>query len=287
MPEGLTIEQRKDGNGQKVVGESILIERELSGTESNESFQKVVEEAEEAHEQSSAEGAYETKEVRELVEPLKMLLDDPEIRARIENGEYGAIIGEDASGRIPALIAWRVVNEIYRRSEKSPVIAYFLHPARGNRTYEKFNYGEILRFLSDVKDSLGKRVLYVTEYVQTGQSVLTVYKALRALGLEMDLFSACGQPTAFASGPLFKRVFGIISEKGVPAVWGACSLSGVGNPKEGSAFSLPKRVSPVTYLEVSEQEALSLRIAMARRDVKRAAKELMQLYEQSKYVKEN
>jgi RNA polymerase-binding transcription factor DksA len=277
MPEGFTIEQRKDDNRQKVVTESVLIERELSGTESNsnELFQKVEEEAEEAYEQSSAEGAYETMQVRELVEPMKMLLDDPEIRARIENGKYGAIIGEDASGRIPALIAWRVVNEIYRRSKKPSVIAHFLHPARGHRKYETFNYEEILRFLSDVKDSLGKRVLYVTEYVETGQSVLTVYKALRALGLEMDLFSVCGQPMAFASDSLFKpfkKVFGIISKEKVPAIWGERSLSGVGDPKAGSAFSLPHRVSPEN-------------IAMTRRDVKRAVKELMQMY-QSKYAKE-
>ena len=49
------------------------------------------------------------KEVAELELPIKIIIE--KIRPRIENGEYGLIIGDDASGRIPTLILGNFIRK--------------------------------------------------------------------------------------------------------------------------------------------------------------------------------
>src|SRR3990167_11536940 len=50
------------------------------------------------------------KEVAELELPIKIIIE--KIRTRIENGEYGLIIGDDASGRIPTLILGNFIKKV-------------------------------------------------------------------------------------------------------------------------------------------------------------------------------
>jgi len=51
-------------------------------------------------------------EIAELREPIQNLLE--QLRDKIDKGEYGVIIGDDASGRIPALILDNVIKSVYQ-----------------------------------------------------------------------------------------------------------------------------------------------------------------------------
>lgn len=50
------------------------------------------------------------EEVAELELPNKIIIE--KIQSRIEAGEYGLIIGDDASGRIPTLILGNFIKKI-------------------------------------------------------------------------------------------------------------------------------------------------------------------------------
>ena len=57
-----------------------------------------------------SEKKVELKEVAELEEPVKKIIE--KVRNRIEHGDYGLIIGDDASGRIPALILGSFIQKV-------------------------------------------------------------------------------------------------------------------------------------------------------------------------------
>ncbi|KKT80934.1 MAG: hypothetical protein A3B99_03500 [Candidatus Yanofskybacteria bacterium RIFCSPHIGHO2_02_FULL_44_12b] len=52
----------------------------------------------------------ELKEIAELEEPIKKIIE--KILPRIESGDYGLIVGDDSSGRIPARILEGFIKRI-------------------------------------------------------------------------------------------------------------------------------------------------------------------------------
>lgn len=136
-------------------------------------------------------------EVWELQEPLEDVIE--QLRPRIEGGEYGLIIGDDASGRVPTLIVDRVVKQLYQDRERRPAKTVFM-TGSGSGGYEinetvreekQYRTQELLgRYQREYSDGLKpRRVLIVTDTVRTGNSLKLLTDSLHQAGLEFDIAS--------------------------------------------------------------------------------------------------
>src|SRR3989344_5101667 len=105
--------------------------------------------------------------IARLEVPIKRILE--QILPSIEAGEYGLIIGDDASGRIPALIISHFVGEIYKRKGHHPAPTIFLaggrHLSSSEKEPKKNKIKEYLKHRSFEPISHNK-ILYVTEAIK-------------------------------------------------------------------------------------------------------------------------
>jgi len=63
---------------------------------------------------SKEEAEIKHEEIAHVEEPMKRIFE--QISANFEKGEYDLMIGIDASGRIPALILFKLASHIYKKS---------------------------------------------------------------------------------------------------------------------------------------------------------------------------
>ena len=86
----------------------------------------------EKQEKSADLSAIKNTEILMLANPMEEILS--RMRKQIESGEYRLIIGDDASGRIPALILNKVLSAFYQKlGYKSPQTIFFA----GSRQIQK------------------------------------------------------------------------------------------------------------------------------------------------------
>lgn len=128
--------------------------------------------------------------VAELELPIKIIIE--KIQSRIENGEYGLIIGDDASGRIPTLILGNFIKTISeQRGLKKPNIIFIpgklmgpiLNLDSGMRAKSKKLENHIAKF-GATKD---KRILIVTDTVLSGDSLKILVTVLHEIGFTCDI----------------------------------------------------------------------------------------------------
>ncbi len=127
--------------------------------------------------------------IKELEEPLASMFAD--LRSEIERGDYSAIIGDDASGRIPALIMWEVVKEIYKKKGFKPPLMRFIAGSSNIRfTDEEIKKEkEMDNQMARIKEDTGqnKKFLIVTDTISSGASVGMLIGSLKRNGLHADV----------------------------------------------------------------------------------------------------
>lgn len=130
------------------------------------------------------------EEVAELELPIKIIIE--KIRTRIENGEYGLIIGDDASGRIPTLILGNFIKTISeQKSLNKPNIIFI--PGKLMRPILNFESGmrskrkKLEEHINKFGAAKDKRVLMVTDTVLTGGSLKILVTLLHELGFTCDI----------------------------------------------------------------------------------------------------
>lgn len=156
--------------------------------------------------------ALENKDMQEAIPelevPLKTIIK--KIEDRIENGDYGLIIGDDASGRIPALVLGRFIQKISEyRSQRVPKIVFIPGKLWERESYEEYpedgGRGEYYDVFTDEINARGidlmalldeyikkygadknKRILIVTEVVESGDTLAYVH-LLKKLGYTIDI----------------------------------------------------------------------------------------------------
>lgn len=141
------------------------------------------------------------KETKEIIHPEVMDLFDPiqklitQLKEQIEAGEYKYIIGDDASGRIPALIFHNLMKRISEDQSLPEPELYFLAGSGIHSTdlekEEKVKKLEdyIKPALSGVNNEIGekKKILIITDTVNTGSSLKPLTEALKKQGVEFDI----------------------------------------------------------------------------------------------------
>lgn len=143
-------------------------------------------------------------EKRRGVESIIMEFRDPimdiinQLQTKIDCGEYNLIIGEDVSGRIPTLIIERIIKNIY--SEKGyakPGTLFFAGSGVLDRESEQektekiteilTNYSKKLSQNKDLAVKPNQRALIVTEFIETGRSMIPLARALEKSGIDFDI----------------------------------------------------------------------------------------------------
>jgi len=130
--------------------------------------------------------------IAELELPIQNILT--QIQDRIDKREYGIIIGEDASGRIPGLIFGKFLKRLYETGEMSGKKVD--HP----ETIFIPGKLEVLDNLRLAKISLrkhltkhglekGKRILIATDTIASGESLKILTDLIKSLGFKVDIAS--------------------------------------------------------------------------------------------------
>jgi hypothetical protein len=141
---------------------------------------------------------YLRKEVPELREPIEIILE--QLRDKIDAGTYFLIIGDDASGRVPALVFDRFLKAVYKeKGYPTPQTMFVAGSGSGPEHVEdneaENKYGLVQDLVRDIdvpgiEDSLvsaGKRVLVVTEAIVSGRSLTPLMEALTKEWIPFDV----------------------------------------------------------------------------------------------------
>lgn len=165
----------------------------------------------------------EIPELREIIFPLQSLLS--KMKSHIIHGKYTVMIGDDASGRIPALIINKVQNMCHT-DVRTPL--FFLAGSRKTKTIEA-KKAEIKEFLKQkIHIPKSVTVLVVTEYIHHGGSLSLLTDVLRSCNIAYDVCTIGvmrSQSLTFLGEKLGRKI--LYGVKGKPALDGNYTLAGV------------------------------------------------------------
>ncbi len=110
----------------------------------------------------------------------------------VEAGEFGVIVGDDTSGRIPALILSKAVNT-WNRDHGLPRIPVVFVPGTNKEEYQdalRQAFSKRLHLLKKVDRST--RALIVTEGITSGHSIASIGNLLKEAGFSWDVAALDG-----------------------------------------------------------------------------------------------
>lgn len=234
----------------------------------NKNFEEKTEQQESSILEEEQNYQIELKEVRDLELPLKNILE--QIREKLDSGYYGLLIGDDASGRIPALILKKVIDNIYsRHGYKKPDLKFFA----GTGT-EGLYLNEIENKVDDIISTLQKHhndklnTLLITEYLLTGRGMNILNTALSKAGnnIEIATIALTAKHEAVVKDHIPHPIHAGIKNDQSPALYGKYDISGVKKVHKAETFARP----------VGSNQGL----IQARKDSENLAAKLTEWYEQ-------
>lgn len=207
----------------------------------------------------------ELTEIRALEKPMMNILD--QMREKIDVRQYDSILGDDASGRIPTLILSRTIKNIYKKRGQKEIPAFFVAaggsgsdptffsevggPVGDPGTYEK-RLAAIEKYIRELKEKLGKRVLVMTDFIDTGATIANLGRILKKQNIKFDVASVAITSKFNRSDlPSDARLFiggkerwisGLFSIFFQPKIYGKSRLSGLMTSKvltENEVFAKP------------------------------------------------
>lgn len=182
-------------------------------------------------------GANKTESLtKAAVEALDQLADPTisilsQLRRHVEKGEYQMIIGDDASGRVPALVVWHVLKEIYaKRGYTSPLMRFVAGGAGENAVTANALKERVERMEKDSSENRlsAGRALVVTDTISSGESLQHLLENLKERNWDFDIASV----GILNGGTIMKmqRKYNCKIASGMknePAIYGEKGLSGV------------------------------------------------------------
>jgi len=140
-------------------------------------------------EQAKSKGEVQLEEVAELEAPIKKIIE--KIKNRIENGEYGLIIGDDASGRIPTRILGDFIRDISKiKGHYQPNIIFI--PGRkfnslGSDSKESMFQKQFEQYISKFGAVSSKKILVITDTVYSGESLIKLANLIKNAGYVLEI----------------------------------------------------------------------------------------------------
>lgn len=190
--------------------------------------------------ESEKEAEYKFLEIGDIEKPMFDLVGA--LKEDIDNETYDVLIGDDASGRIPTRILWDVMKERMRtkhpdwspEKQREALGIYFI---AGGKNYP--NDSELVDFFKKISPKIKKKALFVTEFIQTGESVLRIGKLMNDSGIHSDLAAVVALKRAFDSLKNFKyfEKFFKAEAEYIPATYGRHNLAGVRKNRDSKKLS--------------------------------------------------
>lgn len=162
---------------------------------------------------------------------LELLLD---LAPAIREHKYNVILGDDSSGRIPALIIGGLMKKIYKDDGlKSPQILFL---SGGRHTGEEEQRDKkvdkyVGKLLENKRIKPEDKILFVTEYLSSGQSEARIINILKKQGLTCGLAHLSTFMNEKEASEYSKTLKGVDVYKGttsyISPLWGQYKMAGV------------------------------------------------------------
>ncbi len=129
----------------------------------------------------------ESWKLEDLEEPIENIV--AELRYQIENGSYKYIIGDDASGRLPAIIFWDFLKKVYKdKGLKNPELYFIAGSGAGIDSNIQSEKRDALRdYIQPLSKEEDGRVLVVTDTLNSGSSLQPLTDILTERGIKYDV----------------------------------------------------------------------------------------------------
>lgn len=230
-------------------------------------------------------------EIEAMRSPLEKILS--ELSADIESGKFVLVIGDDASGRLPTLALKKVIDSRYQHLGRQPITTRFIAPPRyGMASYERelrANFDQkidsIVTSEAAVKSKEGAKILVVTDFISTGNTLYPLIERLKLLGVDFVVAAM----RAGADTPLgIREGIDVVGETSyhVPGIYNRSRMSGVKKKKRDeldpiitTAFRNKFETGDPVIKEISDS------VTHARKDIDTLSSELLDKY--IKNLKEN
>ena len=215
-------------------------------------------------------------QVEDLYGPVEKIIKS--LYPNIKNGEYGLIIGDDASGRIPALLLNEVIKNLYKEFGYEKPDIRFLSGSRNLSGEEKEQKKELIsEYLEKVRKNLSndnspKKTLVVTDVVATGVSLDPLIETLKEMNMDFDIVSVGDATTDDVEKRWGKEVY--FGKTNMPAIYGEDNLHGVVK-NVNELFSHPIK-NNLTYYTEKEKVDIQLNINEAREDMQNLAEKILE-----------
>lgn len=150
-----------------------------------------------------AESEIKLKEIKALEKPANNILI--ELKENIDNSLYTSVLGDDSSGRIPTLVLGRTINNIYEERKKNKIPVFFVaaggsgskanfseYPTDYLKEVQKKYRGRLTavkEYLGKIKEELGERVLVVTDFIDSGETIINLARILEKQNIKFDIAS--------------------------------------------------------------------------------------------------
>lgn len=154
-------------------------------------------------------------------------------------GSYALVVGDDTSGRLPALILWKVINQVNARNGRQKVPITFI------QTYSEFHSKKYLQRAAWARRSgiwkglAGQRALVVTEFISSGKHLGQLTGLLREAGISFDVatLGSYGLTTEVVASARMTSTTRFFDGKGGILLYRKSNLTGLSSEKCGE----PKR----------------------------------------------
>lgn len=202
--------------------------------------------------------------IESLEGPLQNIINY--LRDDIEKHTYSSVLGEDISGRIPALILGKFINVIYQEKGESPLnVSFYAGGSSLKREILLVDDEELVMgtgktqpwedYLRKIKPRLGQgKALLVTDYMQSGASIKGMSELLKKAEINFDVVSM-GVVKGFDGNVLKLPVSSklIIGSKDIPKIYGKRYLAGL-TKEAGEPISRRQESSVGGYLKFTHEE---------------------------------
>ncbi len=231
---------------------------------------------------SKTKEKFHFKEIEQLRTPVERVMK--KLYPKIAAGEYGLILGDDASGRIPSLLLNDIIRGIYQEfGHEYPRLSFVAGSKELEGEAKDKKKEKISRFLEELqkKQKNGERkILIVTDVIATGVSLDPLIEAIKEKGIDFDVVSMGDVSSYDIDSRWGKPIYS--GETGVPKIYGMGSLSGV-EKNVNELFS--HRIKDNDAYTDDEKIDMQMNVNEAREDTSRLAGEILEKIRKEKKIK--
>lgn len=205
------------------------------------------------------------------------------LQKNISKHEYDIIIGDDVSGRLPALVLYGAMKKIYTADNvDSPKLLFFKGNQGGwNVKIEEFNnwkediQKKLLRYLKEGTIKKNSKILIVTEFVKHNNTILNFNDVFGEAGLGFEVLALQRDVDA----PYFRE--GEIKVHDVAVVHDRPGFVPFCNPIDKKFIGVKKHEEGSAFVDI-DKKANKLDIKTAREDIKKMVDYLVKHYNKIK-----